>query len=151
MNIIQILHGNYILGGMEKLCLDLSNELAETNNVMLIADPCFKQYASTKVIFIDLDITKSRYNIFFLYSLFKTIKSFHPDIIHCHKQKSIEIIKLLDKFLKTPLVATKHDIKNKKAYEDLNYVISISDKVTQTINAKNIYKIYNIVVINQGI
>ncbi len=57
MKIIQFLHGNQI-GGMEKFCLDLSNELVLEHEVMLIADPIFKSYCSEHISFIELDVKK---------------------------------------------------------------------------------------------
>lgn len=142
MRIVHILHGN-VYAGMEKFCIDLCNELSKSHDVKLIAGECFKEYISKRVDYTIMDLGKSRNNPFFLYELYKFIKEFSPDIIHGHKQKSIQILKRLEPFLKIPFVATKHDIKNKKAFYGLKYAIAISDETIKTIRAKNIYKIYN--------
>ena len=142
MKIIQFLHGNKI-GGMEKFCLDLSNALSLEHDVMLIADPAFKPYCQENILFVALDVEKSRNNPLFLYALYRHIKAFHPDIIHVHKQNSIQIIQRLSLFLRVPFVATKHDTQKKKAFYGLDHAISISDETTETIGAKKIFKIYN--------
>jgi len=142
MKIIQFLHGNQI-GGMEKFCLDLSNSLSGEHQIMLIADPVFRAYCKEDISFVALDVEKSRNNPMFLLALYREIKAFQPDIIHQHKQNSIQIMKRLAPFLKMPFVATKHDTQKKKAFYGLKYAISISDETTKTIKAENIYKIYN--------
>lgn len=142
MKIIQFLHGGN-LGGMEKFCIDLSNALAEEHEVLFLGNQKFKQHLTNNVFFQRLEVQKGRRNPFFLFKIYQIIKRFSPDIIHAHKQKSISILKYLDFFLSVPYVATKHDIQNKKVFNRLKHVISISDVVTKTLKAKNVYKIYN--------
>ncbi len=142
IRIVHILHGRE-LAGMEKICIDLCNELSKSYKVKLITGEHFKKYIIDTVDYTPLDLEKSRNNPFFLYQLYKIIKDFSPNIIHVHKQKSIQIIKRLEPFLKIPFVATKHDMKKKKAFYGLRYAITITDEVKQTIKSKNIYKIYN--------
>jgi glycosyltransferase involved in cell wall biosynthesis len=132
-----------MIGGMEKFCIDICNEFSKEHEVMLLCDPCFKPYISSNVHYVELDIKKSRNNFLFLYEIYGIIFNFKADIIHAHKQKSIQILKRLKPFLTMPFVATKHDIKEKKSFYGLDYAISISDVVTDTIKAKKIYKIYN--------
>ena len=142
MRIVQFLHGNE-LGGMEKFCLDLSNALAKENDLCLIADPLFRKYVDEKIVFVPLDVEKSRNNVWFLWKLYREIKRFSPDIIHAHKQNSIQILKRLHPFLRIPFIATKHDTQKKKAFMNLMYAVAISDETMQTVKAKKLYKIYN--------
>lgn len=143
MKIAQILHSE-TYGGMEKFCIELSNELAENNNdVLLLADPIFKPYISSKVVFQPICMKKSRRNIFNLIDIFLKIRRFKADIIHTHKQKSIKIIKTLKPFLSIPYIATKHDVFKKKAFSGIENAISISDQVSKTIEAKNCFIIRN--------
>ena len=143
MRIIHILHGNVMIGGMEKFCLDLCNELSKEHDVMLLADECFKPYISDRVEYVPLDLKRSRNNPFFLYKLYKLFKKFNPDIFHPHKQKSILILQRLQKFLPVPFVATKQDMKIKKAFYGLKYAVTITEETRSTIRAAHIYKIYN--------
>ncbi|SFV69519.1 Poly(glycerol-phosphate) alpha-glucosyltransferase [hydrothermal vent metagenome] len=142
MRIVQFLHGNKI-GGMEKFCIDLSNALSHEHDVLLLADKTFKKYVETSVQFVELDIEKSRNNIFFLWKIWKILKAFSPDIIQVHKQNTINILKRLKPFLKIPFVATKHDMQIKKAFYGLRYAITIAEETRSTIKADYIYKIYN--------
>jgi glycosyltransferase involved in cell wall biosynthesis len=142
MRIVQFLHGNEI-GGMEKFCIDLSNALSHEHDVLLLADKTFKKYIDKNVQFVELDIEKSRNNIFFLWKIWKILKAFSPDIIQAHKQNTINIIKRLEPFLKIPFVATKQDMQIKKAFHGLRYAITITEETRSTIKAEHIYKIYN--------
>lgn len=142
MRILHILHGREF-AGMEKLCIDLCNELSKFHDVKLIAGEQFEEYINDKVDYTPLDLEKSRNNPFFLYQLYKIIKDFSPDVMHGHKQKSIQILKRLEPFVKIPFVATKHDMKKKKAFYGLRYAITITDDTKRTIKSQNIYKIYN--------
>jgi len=142
MRILHILHGRE-LAGMEKICIDLCNELSKEHDVKLIAGEHFKQYIADSVEYEPLDLEKSRNNPFFLYHLYTIIKNFSPDIMHAHKQKSILILKRLEKFVKIPFIATKQDMKNKKAFHGLRYAVTITEETRTTIKAEHIYKIYN--------
>lgn len=143
MRILQLLHGDNF-GGMEKFCIDLSNNLSKSQNeIYFMGSRHFKVYLNNKVYFSELDMEKSRNNIFFLFKIIKLIRKINPDIIHVHKQKSIQILNRIKPFILTPFIVTKHDTQVKKAFLGLKDAISISDEVSKTIKADNIYKIYN--------
>ena len=142
MKIVQILHGDSI-GGMEKFCIDLSNALSKEHTVLFVGNKFFKQYLDDSVYFVEMDIEKGRNNIFFLWWLFKILKNFKADIIHLHKQKSIQIIKRLKFFIDTPFIATKHDIQKKKSFYGLEYVATITEETSKTVKAKYDFRIYN--------
>lgn len=142
MKIVQLLHGkNY--GGMESFCINLSNTLSQEHDVLFIGEAFFMDYLSETVRFVAVDTSKSRNNPLFLWKLYRILRDFSPDIIHVHKQKSIETMKRLDFLLKVPFVATKHDTQIKKAFHGLDYAISISDETKLSIKVKHIFKIYN--------
>ena len=142
MKIVQILHGDSI-GGMEKFCIDLSNALSKEHTVLFIGNKFFKQYLDDSVYFVEMDIEKGRNNIFFLWWLFKILKNFKADIIHLHKQKSIQIIKRLKFFIDTPFITTKQDIQKKKSFYGLKYVATITEETSKTVKAKYDFRIYN--------
>ncbi len=145
MRIVELLHGDKP-GGMEKFCIDLSNTLAQSHDVMLIAHENFRKYVSERVDFVALDVERSRNDPFFLYRLYRTIKEFDADIVHAHKQNSIRMLKRLSPFWDIPFVATKHDMQKKKAFYGLRYAVAISTEVERTIKADEIRLIYNGVV-----
>ncbi len=143
MRILQLLSAKSI-AGTETFCISLSNELSKSNEVYLMTYDGFKKYISPNVNFVSLDMEAKRWNPFFLYHLYKTIKAINPDIIHIHKKKYIYIINMLKIFLNIPFIASKHDMEyNKRVYKKLKHVISTSQDVTKTLTTKNIYKIYN--------
>lgn len=140
MKILQILHCG-TLGGMEKFCIDLSNELSEKHDVFFMINPKFKNMISSKVNYIPLDVTLKKNNLLHLYYFYRLIHSINPDIIHAHKQKSIYIAKRLYPFLKIPYVATKHDVFRKSVFNKIPHVIAVSDEVKKSFCAPNVYKI----------
>ena len=142
MKIVQFLHGKQ-LGGMEKLCIDLSNALSDEHQIMFLGDSAFEKYLNPNIIFVEIDTKKSRNNIFFLYQIYKILKKFTPDIVHVHKQKSIQIMNRFKAVLDIPFIATKHDTQIKNAFYGLKYAITISEEMRATIQAENIFKIYN--------
>ena len=142
MKIVQFLHGDQI-GGMEKFCIDITNILGKNHEVLFLGDQKFHRYIDEKITCINLDRQKSRNNIIFLWGLVKIFRKFNPDIIHVHKQKSIQIMHRLKPFIKIPLIVTKQDMQKKKAFLNLDYAVTITEEVRSTIQAKEIFKIYN--------
>ncbi len=142
MKIVQFLHGDE-LGGMEKFCIDLSNALSKEHEVILLGGKALSRYLDERVIFIEIDIDKSRNNLIFLWRLWKLLKGLSPDIIHTHRQKSIQIMRRLGMVLTIPFVSTKHDTQIKKAFYGLKYAIAISEETKKSIRAEHLFKIYN--------
>jgi glycosyltransferase involved in cell wall biosynthesis len=140
VRILQILHGE-ALGGMEKFCIELTNALAEYNEVFFLVNSKLQEGISSKVHIIEFGSDIKKNNPYHLYRVYKLIQSIKPDIIHAHKQKGIYIIKRLYPLLKIPYVATKHDTFQKKVFNKIPHVIAVSDAVKKTFCAPNVYKI----------
>lgn len=142
MKILQLLHGeNY--SGMEKSCIDLTNQLSLNHKVYFMGSIKFKDKLYKQVVFLEMNVKKSRNNILHLFSTYKQIEKINPDIIHLHKQKSIQTINRIKNFLNIPIIVTKHDTQKKKAFLGVENAVTITNEVEKTIKAKNIFKIYN--------
>lgn len=80
-------------GGLERFVVDLSNELAESNDVTLLTlkddkvDPQQSQFykfdLSDKVKYENLGLPK-KYSPLNLWKVYKYIKKFNPDVVHMH-------------------------------------------------------------------
>lgn len=91
MKILQIIY-SLTPGGAERFVVDLSNELAELNNTVILCtllddtkNNCgfYKSEISSKVIYKNLKL-KAGFRFINIYHLWKLIKETGPDIVHCH-------------------------------------------------------------------
>lgn len=93
MKILQVLF-HLSPGGAERFVVDLSNELAKTNDVTLMAlkedssNPevsLFYKFAlSKRVRYINVGLSSTSYSPFTMWKVYKAIKTEHPDIVHMH-------------------------------------------------------------------
>lgn len=143
MKVCQILGGKGS-GGLEKHVYELSISLKEKNlDVTVIAHEDFKSLFE-EVKFIPLDLTKSRINIFVLFKLYKTIKDNNFDIIHCHANKATYMLTKIKPYISPKIVSTLHNYKNNiKSFEKCDYVITVSNKISEKLKTKNKKTIYN--------
>lgn len=145
MNICLIMAGGFVLGGLEKHTIELAKNLKYRGfNVSVIAHQDFKSYF-LDVNFIPLNLTKSRNNFISLYKLFKILKDSNFDIVHTQANKSTAMVVKVRKFLKNiKLVSTLHNSKsNTKAFESSDFVITVSDKISENLKNINRQTIYN--------
>jgi len=143
MKIIQILGGNED-GGLEKHVIELSKALVDRGlDVTVIAHPQFKNDFQS-VNFIPLDLSKSRYNLFILYKLYKILTKESFDLIHSHANKATSMIATLKPFIKIPTIATLHGLKKRlTAFERMDYVITVSNSIGKRLKTVKKQIIYN--------
>lgn len=137
MRILQTLNWTQF-AGTEKVCVDLSNELAKNNEVILLSSKDITKYLNCDVRFILFDFAKNRYNPYFLYKTAKLIEKISPDVIHCHNGKELEIIRFMQIFLhkKIPILATRHCIAFKKQYMLADIGVAVSSETMANMNSK---------------
>lgn len=143
MKIAQVFGGNED-GGLEKHVIELSKSLEKRGlDVTVIAHPRYKDQINP-VKFISLDLTKSRYNIFTLIKLYKIINNNDFSLVHAHANKAVSMIATLKHFLKIPTIATLHSYKKKlRAFEKMDFVITVSDAIGKRLKNNNKQTIYN--------
>lgn len=143
MKICQILAGNED-GGLEKHTIDLSHNLAlKGYSVTVIAHPDFKPLFPN-ITFVPMDLTKSRYNFFILFKLFKIISYAKVDIVHAQANKATAMLSILKHFLGVKSVATLHNYKNNlRPFYDMDFVITVSNKIGEKLHMRNKKTIYN--------
>lgn len=132
-------------GGLEKHVRDLSAGLvAEGHRVLIIGDPVFLETLPSNVEKKALNMRHGRFHPWLLYQLWKTLKSFPIDIIHAQANKAAYMVSLLSRFLKTPSLATLHNIKKDvSVFSRFKYVICVSNDLARLVSAENIEVIYN--------
>lgn len=133
------------LGGIEKLLIDIANELSFKYKIMVIIPlGCeYKEWFLSEVMVMEYKSYDKRYNIFLYYEIYKIIKHFKPIIIHTHGSKATQIFYRINKLLNLIHIGTKHNIRKGKIFNKLKYVTAVSKDVAETIINKNIKIIFN--------
>ena len=143
MKICQVLAGNED-GGLEKHTIELSKQLVNRGfDVTVIAHKDFESFFGN-INFIPLDLSKSRNNFFILFKLYKILKKGNFDIIHTQANKATSMVIKIKSFISAKIVSTLHSYKkNLSPFEKSDFVITVSNKVAEKIENKNIKTIYN--------
>jgi L-malate glycosyltransferase len=114
MKILQIIHslGN---GGAEKFLVELSNELAKTNEVKLCVVKPIQEWMlppkkiAAAVELIELEFPK-KYSLILFCKLFRLIKKNRPDVVHVHSGLLVFYIYVISRFYpKTLFLQTIHN------------------------------------------
>ncbi len=145
MKICQILAGDEE-GGLEKHFEELCNRIAEQHEVYIIAHEKYRERFGTNIVFHSLDLSKGRRNIFMLYKLRQIINHVHPDILHAHANKAVDMVANIKYFLNPAikLVATLHSKKRKlKSFEKFDHVIGVSYEVLKELENPHQSVVYN--------
>lgn len=145
MKIVQMLATSGGLGGLEQHTFNLSNELALSQEVHVIAHPCYAEKFNSNVKFHAVDFARSRWNIFLLWQLKSLIQQIQPDIVHAQAGKAAELISRIRPFLlNIKVVTTIHGTKkNKSAYLVGDAVIAVSQALAQGIPNNKAHVVYN--------
>nr|WP_314069921.1 glycosyltransferase [uncultured Campylobacter sp.] len=130
--------------GTEKVCVDLCNEMAKTNEVFLLSDEKIAPYLSERVNLIKFNFEHNRYNPLFLLQTAQLLIKISPDIIHCHNTKEIEIMyraRNLARFLgsrRIGVVATKHTLQVKKNYKLADLCVAVLEDTKEILPTNSI-------------
>ncbi len=145
MKIVQILATSGGLGGLEQHTFNLTNELALSQELHVIAHPCYAEKFNSNVKFHAVDFARSRWNIFLLWQLKSLIQQIQPDIVHAQAGKAAELISRIRPFLPDiKVVTTIHGTKkNKSTYLVGDAVIAVSQALAQGIPNNKAHVIYN--------
>jgi glycosyltransferase involved in cell wall biosynthesis len=124
-------------GGAESVFVELSNELAESHQVtaLLLKGTRYQQRFSPRVNRLILRSNPTRYNPFQIYEIYRHLKDIKPDIIHTHAVKGAELVFCVNRFLRIPHLATKHNVRKGKVFNKLKWVTAVSQASGQTIHS----------------
>ena len=116
MKIVQIMASKGD-GGLEKHFIELCNGLSSKGHeVYALALPKYRKGMSKDVHFIEMNLTKSRRNIFTILKLYKVLKEIQPDIVHAQANKAGLLLAPLLKKITAKSVITIHNIKKKLGF-----------------------------------
>ena len=122
-----------IYGGVEKIVVDSLNEISKYYECALIVpNGCrYKDKISSNVKIIEYKSYDKRYNPFLYLEVLNVIKNY--DIVHTHGAKATQITYLLNKISPFIHIATKHNSRKGKIFNEVKNVISVSSEVAKTI------------------
>lgn len=132
-------------GGLEKHVIELSNGLSLDHQVSLIAHSRYRDQVDSKVNFIEMDLSGSRYNPFTKMRLKQKILQSQPDVLHAHASKTAKLLQNMLKNFNFPSVVTMHGLKsNINAYLAFDQIIVVSQRLADEINLpKKVTVIHN--------
>lgn len=145
MRICQVLAGDEE-GGLEKHFEELCNRLVSYHEIHVIAHEKYRKRFDPKIIFHALDLSKGRKNLVTLYKLRKIINDIHPDMLHAHANKAVDMIASIKRFLHPSIrsIATLHSKKrNLKGFERFDHVIGVSHEVLKDLKNPHQSVVYN--------
>ncbi len=125
--------------------VDLVNVLSEKIEVVIVAPrgARFLGSLSAQVEVKEYQSHNSRFNPLLYLELFRLFRQIAPDVVHTHFAKASEVYCRLNKFLRIPQVATKHNPRKGKIFNKLDHVIAVSKGVAKSITHDNVKVIYN--------
>lgn len=167
MKILEIIY-SLASGGAERFVVDLSNELSEMNNKVVICTLIddskknfgfYKEEISSKVKYKNLRLNAG-FSIINIYYLWKVIKETKPDIVHCHLNVINYLLPLSVIFRKIKFIQTIHNDAPREVNTKIEFylrkffytfgfihAITISNETTQSFTkyfkSQNYYQIYN--------
>lgn len=132
-------------GGLEKHVRELSQCLvAQGHRVLVIGDPTFISTLPPEVEHVALNMRLSRYNPWLLYQLYRCLRRYPFDVIHAQANKAASLLASIQFLIKTPIVATVHNIKSRFAvFNRFAHVICVSRHLANKINHAGAEVIYN--------
>lgn len=131
--------------GRGEFYIDLANELSDHCDVSLLVpkDARYLGRISSAISVYLYESRNSRNNPFLLWELIRTIRSIAPDIVHTHFGKATEMFFLINRLLRLPHVATKHNPRKGRIFDRLDHVIAVSERVRTTIRRGSAHVIHN--------
>nr|VFK77967.1 MAG: Glycosyltransferase involved in cell wall bisynthesis [Candidatus Kentron sp. SD] len=131
--------------GRGEIYIDLVNALCRHMDIVLLVprDARFRHRIDQAIEVVEYRRADSRYNPFLLYELHKKFQGIAPHIVHTHFAKASLIFHRLNKSLRLPHVATKHNPRKGRIYEKLPHVIAVSAAVKASIAHGNVRIIHN--------
>ncbi len=136
---------SYEEGGLENHFIALCNGLVELGHeVHVIVDRRFRDRFTSAVTVHTTDFTRVRIHPLLLIDLVKIVNRIAPDVIHTHAGKATRLMLMVKPWLKSPCVATLHNLKKSKAlYSKADAVIGVSRGVLMGVDCPNTRVIYN--------
>lgn len=131
--------------GWGEIYVDLANAQCGENEVILLIPQgaLFLERVDQRVRIVEYRSRDRRANPFLLYEIYSLVKEIQPEIVHTHFAKATEIFSLVNRLLKLPWTATKHNPRKGKIFNRIDQVIAVSEEVAKSIQHGRVKVIYN--------
>ena len=132
-------------GGLEKHVRDLSQCLIEQGHrVLVVGDADFLKTLPNGVEYERINMRLSRHNPWLLFQLYQCLRQYNFDVIHAQANKAASMLARIKWLLKTPVVATVHNIKSQfSLFQRYVHVICVSHYLAKKIDNAGAEVIYN--------
>jgi glycosyltransferase involved in cell wall biosynthesis len=133
-------------GGLEKHVRELSQELVKQgHDVTVIAPTVFLETLHHTVNQLPINIKRSRYNPWLLWTLYQQLTIAKGDIVHAQANKAAYMVGVISRLLNTPMVATLHNLKhNLGVFDAFKHIICVRAQIGEGFSAdKQLSVIYN--------
>jgi len=131
--------------GRGDVWIDLVNRLADEVDVAVVipADSRSPERIDRRVERFEYRSKNTRWNPLLHLELYGMFRRMKPEIVHTHFAKASEIFHGMNRFLKIPHVATKHNPRKGKIFNRLDHVIAVSKGVAESVTHENVEIIHN--------
>jgi len=122
-------------GGAESLVANLCNQLVKKHKITILVfdESAWIDQLDPEIECVSLGRKKSRRNPVLYYSIRKAIQRIKPDLVHVHGAKAATIFRKLENKLSVPVVATKHNSRKGKVFDEMEHVVAVSGEVASTV------------------
>lgn len=133
--------------GRGEVYVDLANEMSLKSGVeislLVPKDAKFLERVASGVNVILYQTSDNKFNPFFYFELYKIFRSNKFDIVHTHFSKASAVFHRLHHFISSTHVATKHNPRTGRVFNNLKNVTAASEAIRNSISVKNVQMIYN--------
>ncbi len=133
--------------GRGEVYVDLANEMSLKGEVevslLVPKDAKFLGRIASSVNVILYKTSDNKFNPFFYFELYKIFTSNKFDILHTHFSKASAVFHRLSYFVSSTHVATKHNPRKGRVFNQLKNVTAASESIKNSISIKNVRMIYN--------
>lgn len=122
-------------GGAEQVFIELSNSLAEDNQVVavLLRSAVIGNRFSPLVRQVVLHSNPTSNNPFLHIELYSRLKEISPDIVHTHAAKATTLVHRINRLTAFPHLGTKHNDRKGRIFNSLRWVSAVSEKAAGSV------------------
>lgn len=131
--------------GRGEVYVDLANRMASQAEVSLLipVGALYRSRIDPSVRVSEYTARDTRYNPLLWLEIRRRIRALQPDVVHTHFAKATEVFALINRVLHLPHVATKHNPRKGRIYDQLPHVIAVSEAVRRSIHRADVTVIPN--------
>ena len=143
MKICQVLYSQGG-GGLERHTIELSNKLAQSNEVIFVGAEEYRSRLDKAVQFEPVNVNCSRRNLLAVWRLYRILKKHAPEVIHAQANKAVAMVSRLITFIDGATVATIHNVKRgRKSFKKFDRIIAVSGDIAAQFTDREVDVVFN--------